>query len=140
MKNSIFWLVTGLALAVILSAKTAIAETATTEMVKTELYMSNDTATGYIITERQFEEFMDTVVAKYFPKGFTIYEAHGQAQEPDKSITRQATWVLVMIHEKTSGNDNAVEAVINEFRAQFENPEVMRTTSPIIETQFYAHK
>jgi hypothetical protein len=107
--------------------------------VKTEIYLGKESIPGFEISRLQFSKFMDTVVTKYFPKGFTLYETYGQMQEPDGSITKQATWVIVIVHEKTEENEKAVETVISEYRKQFMNAEVMRTVYPV-EANFYTQK
>lgn len=106
------------------------------EWIKTELYLGKDNSSGYEITPKQFNDFLDKVVTKYFPKGFTVYDAYGQIQESDKTITKQATWVVVLVHENTQKNENNISTVISKYRKQFQNPDVMRTISPI-EVQFY---
>lgn len=120
-------------------AETAVTTSAGPEWVKTELYLGKESIEGFEISKVQFTRFMDTVVTKNFPKGFTLYETYGQMQEPNGSITRQETWVLAIVHEKTEENAKAVKAVINEYRKQFLNAEVLCTESKV-EAQFYTQK
>lgn len=108
-----------------------------TEWIKTELYLSRDTQTCYEVTQKQFEKFLDKVVTKNFPKGFTVYNAYGQYQEPDMTIAEKETWVIVIIHEKTPENEKAVETVIDAYRKQFDMAQILRTTAPV-EAKFYA--
>jgi hypothetical protein len=120
-------------------AETAAAGKAGGEWVKTELYLGRKTAAGYEVSKEQFVEFLESVVTKYFPKGLTLYEAYGQMQEPDKTISKEATWVIVLVHEKTAENDKAVETVISDYREKFQAREAMVTASPI-EARFYTEK
>lgn len=142
MKN---WILVVFLLAVVLmpvfasGTETLAAAKTGAEWVKTEIYLGKESLAGYEISRLQFTKFMDSVVTKEFPKGFTLYETYGQMQEPDGSITKQETWVIVIAHEKTEENNKAVEVVIDEYRKQFMNAEVMRTTSPI-EVKFYTNK
>lgn len=109
------------------------------EWVKTELFLGrNIPTTEHEVSELEFTEFVSGVVTEYFPKGLTIYDAYGQIQDSDGKIDRQATWVMVIVHERNAENSRAIEAVIAAYREEFGAPEVMRLTSPV-EVQFYVN-
>lgn len=131
--------VIALASGIALCAETQTMTAGSEEWVKTEIYLGTESIPGYDISKTEFTRFMDTVITKYFPKGFTLYETYGQMQEPNGTITKQETWVLVIVHEKTEERNKAITSVVEEYRKQFLNAEVMTTTSPV-EVQFYTTK
>ena len=106
------------------------------EWVKTELYLGRGIHAGHEVSELEFADFVSEVITKYIPKGLTIYDAYGQIQESDGKISRQATWIMVIVHEKIEENSHAIDAVIAAYREKFGRAEVMRLTSPT-DAQFY---
>lgn len=107
--------------------------------VKSELYFGRDVTSGYEITPQQWHDFLANVVTKQFPKGLTVYAAYGQILDANKKIVDQSTWVVEIVHENTEENENKMKIVIDEYRKQFQQPEVMRTETPI-SVQFYTNK
>ena len=43
------------------------------------------------MSEVKFAKFVDTVLTKYFPNGFTISEAYGKWKNPEVKILNQST-------------------------------------------------
>jgi len=106
------------------------------ELVETELYLGRGIHAGHEVSELEFADFVSEVITKYIPKGLTICDAYGQIQESDGEISRQATWIMVIVHDKIKENSHAIDAVIAAYREKFGRAEVMRVTSPT-DVQFY---
>lgn len=119
-------------------AEPVAAATATpVEWVKTEIYFGRDLPGGQEISRWAWADFMDKVLARHFPDGFTIYEAYGQMQHADGRIEKQSTWVAVVVHPKNTANDKAVQVVIDAFRKQFNKAQVVQVSTPVISARFY---
>ncbi len=101
------------------------------EWLQTMIYFGMDIPSGGVISDAQFDEFLKETVTKEFPMGLTAYPAYGQMRNADGSIERQKTEVVVLVHEQTDANKAAVKKVIEAYRAQFDEPQVMRTTSAV---------
>ncbi len=108
------------------------------ELVKTELYFGRDLPGGHKISRRAWEAFMDKVLTRHFPKGFTVYEAYGQMQHADGLIEKQSTWVVAVVHSKDPAIDRGIREIIDAFRAQFSRAQVVQVSAPLISAQFYA--
>jgi hypothetical protein len=99
--------------------------------VQTVIYFGRDIPGGGVVPDAQFDKFLQDVVTKEFPKGLTAYDAYGQMQKDDGSIEKQSTKIVLLVHEKTSANSEAVKKIIDSYRSSFGTPQVMRTTVPI---------
>lgn len=108
-------------------------------LIKTELYMGKGVQGGYEITEKQFAEFIKKIITRYFPQGITVYETYGQMEEPDKTITKQATWVVAIVRARTAENDKKIKLIIDDYRKEFQSPQVMWTDS-VVKARFYTHE
>ena len=105
-------------------------------MVKTELYFGRDMPGKSEVSDIAFESFMSEVVTGELPEGLTIFDAYGQYEDRDGAILRQATKVIIMLHEDTEAETAAIERVISAYRQRFEGAKVMRTSAPT-DTRFY---
>jgi len=108
------------------------------ELVKTEVYFGRDLPGGHKISRRAWADFMDKVITRHFPKGFTVYEAYGQMQHTNGLIEKQSTWVVAVVHPKDPAIDRVVREIIDAFRAQFSMAQVVHVSAPLISARFYA--
>lgn len=99
--------------------------------VQTVIYFGRDIPGGKVVTDEEFVTFLEEVVTKEFPEGLTAYDAYGQMQKGDGGIEKQSTKVVLLVHEKTKANSEAVKRIIDSYRSRFGTPQVMRTTIPI---------
>jgi hypothetical protein len=99
--------------------------------VQTVIYFGRNIPGGGLVSEEQFDKFLNDVVTKEFPKGLTAFDAYGQMQKDNGSVEKQSTKVVLLAHEKTSANSEAVKRIIDSYRKSFGTPQVMRTTIPI---------
>jgi len=98
--------------------------------VKSEIYLGLDRQAGGVVTQGEFADFLNKVVTPAFPAGLTVLDAYGQMQKADKAIVKQTTKVLLLVHQKTKANSDAVQKVISSYRSGYGNPQVMYLQSP----------
>jgi len=96
--------------------------------VQTMIYFGRDIPGGGTVSDGEFERFLEEVVTAEFPLGFTAFDAYGQMQNEDGSVEKQRTEVVLLVHEKTAANTEAVQRIIDSYRSSFGTPQVMRTT------------
>jgi hypothetical protein len=65
--------------------------TGTVPMNRYELYF------GGSIDEKDWQSFLDMEVTSRFPRGFTVVDAHGQWQEANGEISKEATRILIVV-------------------------------------------
>lgn len=99
--------------------------------VKTELYLGRNIPGDGVVSEDDFQLFLEQVVSKEFPLGLTVFDAYGQMMETDGDIEKQDTKVIVLVHQDDEASAQAVERVITAYRERFGEPQVMHTTIPI---------
>ncbi|MBU1670708.1 MAG: DUF3574 domain-containing protein [Actinobacteria bacterium] len=109
-----------------------------TAFVQTELYLGLEIPAGGQVSGEQFATFLDEVVTPAFPAGLTVFDSYGQMRQSDGKIVRQTTKVLLLVHEDTKANSDAVSKLISSYRSRFENPQVMHTTQAV-EPEFFGN-
>jgi hypothetical protein len=105
--------------------------------VKTEIYFGRNLPDGHEMSRGEWQDFMDKVLTKRFPKGLTVYEAYGQMQHEDGRIEKQSTWVVVLVHPGDPAAEGPVQEAVNAFRKQFAKAQVMLLNTPV-SAKFFA--
>lgn len=100
------------------------------------MYFGRNIPAGGAVSEEQFARFLDEVITPEFPLGLTAFDAYGQMRHGDGVIEKQQTKAVLLVHEKTKANSDAVSRVISEYRARFGKPQGMHTTQPL-EVEFF---
>ena len=90
------------------------------------------------MTEAEFADFLSKVVTPAFPAGMTVFDAYGQMQNNAKDIVKQHTKVVLLVHEKSQANADAIQKLIGTYRSTFSNPQVMFLQSPT-QPQFFGN-
>jgi len=114
------------------------AAAAPADWVKTEIYFGRDLPGGQEISRWAWADFMDKVLTRNFPKGFTVCEAYGQMQHADGRIEKQSTWVMAVVHPKDPAIDKAIQEIADAFRKQFNKAQVVCISTPVVAARFYA--
>lgn len=101
------------------------------EWIKTSISFGRNTTGGGEVSEEDFNKFLEDVVTREFPAGLTVFDSYGQMKDDTGTIQKQATKVVLLVHEDSAENDEAIKRVIDSYRRMFDQPQVMRTTTPI---------
>ena len=97
-------------------------------MVSEMIYFGTQTPDG-AVTPEQWTRFLGEVVTPRFPQGLTVWPAAGQWKAADGSITREASYVLNLLHADDAANEAAVRAIVGDYRARFRQEAVLRVKS-----------
>jgi hypothetical protein len=112
-------------------------ETISNQWFFTKIYFGRNISAGGEISEQQFAEFLSHHVTPAFPAGMTVYDAYGQMQHSSGEIVKQKTKVVVLVHNNSKADDDAINKIISAYRSKFGNPQVMLLTKQV-KSVFYA--
>jgi hypothetical protein len=110
-------------LALVLLATSACASLpgATPTLLRTELLFGLSRPGGDVVTDAQWQEFVDRNIAPRFPAGFTVVEA----------AVRERSKILILVYPSSPEADAAVEHISADYKKLFEQEEVLRVTIPV---------
>lgn len=92
------------------------------------MYFGLATPSGEVTAE-QFAAFIDRVVTPVFPSGLTLMQAVGQWQDPDGSIVRENSRVLIILHPASADTWQSLVAIARVYSNEFEQESVLITQS-----------
>lgn len=93
---------------------------------RTELYFGTSKADGSLITEDDYQHFLDTEVTPRFGDGFTLLSGRGQFRGANGTIVREPAKVLILFYPFDEEKNVAVDEIRNAFRKAFRQEAVLR--------------
>ncbi|HEX3034411.1 MAG TPA: DUF3574 domain-containing protein [Thermodesulfobacteriota bacterium] len=98
------------------------------EFVLDQLHFGLYTSDGEV-SEEKWDQFVNDVIAKQFPNGFTVIDARGQWQGRNGKIIKENTKLVQIVHETESESDNKIKEIIGGYKVKFLQESVLRFTS-----------
>lgn len=95
-----------------------------------ELMYFGTAKAGGVVSVEEWSEFLRTSVTPRFPRGLTVWQASGQWLGADGTITREASYVLSLVHPDDERSENAVRAIAAEYKSRFDQEAVLRVKNP----------
>lgn len=90
------------------------------------LYFGTNRPDGGTVSAAEWADFLNTVVTPRFPAGLTVWPAAGQWQSANGAITREASYVLNLLHPADAAADAGVRAVMAAYKQRFAQEAVLR--------------
>ena len=86
--------------------------------VRTELFFGSNKPDGTVVTEQQFQKFLDQEITPRFPDGLTLLTGLGQFRGSSGVIQRERSMLLILLYPR--GDARAASKKIEEIRAKYE--------------------
>ena len=102
--------------------------------IEEQLFFCLSIPGGGIVTEEQWQTFLNEVVTPRFPKGLTVISASGQYLEHSGIVAKEDSKIIYIFYENSSKDqesDRAIDEIINEYKRRFRQELVLRVTMPI---------
>lgn len=97
--------------------------------VKTELYFGLSSATGKIISEKEWADFLDRYVTPLFSEGLTVLNGVGQYKMRNGKIIKEHSKILILLHKNTHDVNDKIENIRKVYKRLFNQESVIRTTT-----------
>ncbi|MGL4882605.1 MAG: DUF3574 domain-containing protein [Waterburya sp.] len=105
------------------------------ELIQVDLFFGRDISGVGEVSESQFQSFVDNVITPRFPDGLTIFDTQGQFQDTTGTVVEESSQVVSLITEDTQTNETAINEIVSEYIAQFQQESVLIVVDEDIEAQ-----
>jgi hypothetical protein len=96
---------------------------------RTELYFGTNKPKGKV-SDRDFENFVDSVVTPRFPDGLTLLTGYGQFRNSKGVIEEERSHVLILLYPLDDPEANAeIEYIRDKYKRRFDQESVLRVDS-----------
>ena len=95
------------------------------DVIRTELYFGLSTPGGGVVSESQWEEFVDGYITAKFKKGLTVIDANGQWLGETGEVIKEGTKIVILVH---SDREEAIGYIREKYKELFEQESVLRVS------------
>jgi hypothetical protein len=99
-------------------------------MVRDVLYFGRNRPNGGVVSEGEWQSFLDEVVTPRFPAGLTVVAANGQWRGHNGGLEHEQAEILTVFHAGDEPARHAVAEVIAEYKRRFQQEAVLRERTP----------
>lgn len=92
---------------------------------RTELFFGLSKPGG-VVTEIEFQTFIDNEVTPRFPEGLTLLSGIGQFQDQSRAIIREGSKLLILLYPFSRERSTAIEAIRSAYKKDFQQQSVLR--------------
>jgi hypothetical protein len=97
---------------------------------RTELYFGTEKSDGSVVTEAEFQQFVDQEVTPRFPDGLTLLTGYGQFRNSTGIIVKERSMVLIVLYPLNMSEANSeLEAIRDAYKESFDQESVLRIDS-----------
>jgi hypothetical protein len=97
-----------------------------TALVREVLYFGRNRPDGGVVSDAEWQEFLDSVVTPSFPQGLTVVDAHGQWRGRSGTVERERAEVVTLFHPGDPAGRRAVDQLVGEYKRRFGQEAVLR--------------
>lgn len=95
-----------------------------TQYNKATLYFGTSYPDG-IISDDQWQEFLDEIVTPNLPEGMTVMNTYGQWLRPDSLIVKEPGKVIIHLYPYEENKSDKIQSVIDGFKERFKAQSVI---------------
>jgi hypothetical protein len=99
--------------------------------VRDELYFGMRKRDATLVTEAEWQAFVDTVVTPRFPQGLTVLTGDGQWHPQAGPLVREPTKILILIHRGGPDAERRIREIATIYCRRFDQQSVMRVRDPV---------
>jgi Protein of unknown function (DUF3574) len=100
-------------------------------ITRDELYFGLSEPGGKIISELEWQKFVNEILTPRFKEGLTVMDAYGQYLNRDGKVTKEKTKLVILIYENSSARNSQIQEVIAIYKQKFHQESVLRATSNV---------
>jgi hypothetical protein len=95
-------------------------------MLVAELFFGRDRIGRKLVSDREWADFLDTVITPNFPDGLTVFDGDGQWRNPETGIIGHSPHVKIVLIavKRTPDLADRLNAVIGAYKTRFQQHSV----------------
>ena len=100
-------------------------------MIRDTFYFGRAVPGGGQVDEAAWAGFENAVLARAFPDGYTVLDAHGRWRGNDGIVLGEDSRVVIVVHPDDAASAKAVREVADTYRARFRQEAVLREAGTV---------
>jgi len=95
--------------------------------VRTEIYFGLTRKDAREVKPSEWSAFLEQVVTRLFPAGFTVIDAYGQWRDESGRIVHEPSKLVIVLHDWDSTSAKKLEEIQSEYMKRFGQESVIRS-------------
>ena len=108
------------------------------ELIQADLFFGRNIPGGGVVSEEQFQSFIDNIITPRFPAGLTVSDGDGQFRDSSGMIIEESSKVVTLLFEDTVINEQAIDEIITDYLQQFNQESVLLVVDEDVAVTFDA--
>ena len=105
------------------------AEVYDSTIIKTELFFGLCRPDGSIVSESEWDRFVDEYITPRFREGLTIVDANGQWMMRTGEVVKEKTKIVILLHVDNEAVNASIEYVRDKYKKLFQQESVVRVST-----------
>jgi Protein of unknown function (DUF3574) len=103
-----------------------------TPFLRTELYFGSNKPDGSVVSQEEFQHFLDQEISPRFPDGLTLVTGLGQFRGSNGLIQRERSMLLILLYPAHLAKSSVqkIEEIRTAYKWQFRQESVLRADEP----------
>jgi hypothetical protein len=98
--------------------------------IRTELFFGRSKPDGSMVTEAEFQRFLNREITPRFPEGLTVFMGRGQFRDDSGVILREGSVLLILLYPVGEEfRHRRIERIRKEYKSAFQQQSVLRVDS-----------
>jgi hypothetical protein len=94
--------------------------------IRDTLYFGRSIPGGGLVGDDDWKRFEGEAIARAFPNGFTVIDAHGSWRRADGAAISEPSIVVAIVHPDDAESDAQIREIVRRYRDQFHQESVLR--------------
>jgi len=100
-------------------------------LVKTELIFGLSKSDGGLISEVEWQKFLDEYITPKFKEGLTILDADGQYLTQSNEVIKERSKIVILLYEYNEEINESIEYIRSSYKKLFQQESVLRISTPV---------
>lgn len=96
---------------------------------RSEVYFGLSRPDGSLISDTEWQKFLDEAVTPKFPSGLSVVNVAGQWRNATGHIDHEQSRVLVLLHKRDAAMEKQIDEIRTAYCQRFHQEAVMKVTS-----------
>jgi Protein of unknown function (DUF3574) len=103
--------------------------------LRTELYFGSNKPDGTVVSEAEFQRFLDHEITPRFPDGLTLLTGLGQFRGSSGRIEKERSMLLILLYPTDTARSSGqkIEQIRDAYERMFQQESVLRADEPLPE-------
>lgn len=100
-------------------------------LVKTELIFGLSKPDGGLVSEAEWQKFLDEYITPRFKEGLTVLDADGQYLMQSQQVIKERSKIVILLYKDSEETNASIEYIRSSYKQLFQQESVLRVSTPV---------